>query len=129
MLKIAARRGSTIALSVLFCALLGGAAMADPAIQRTQRPSEGSPGQHACMPYARADQQLRAHFDEKVLGRGISSDGTLIEIFMSPKRTFTVIKTTPSGMSCVVDFGDGWQTLNQLEAVGFTPEDLKTLSN
>jgi len=129
MLKIAARRGSTIALSVLSCAFLSGAAMADPSIQQTQRSSEGSPGQHTCMPHAKADQQLRAHFGEKVLGRGISSDGTLIEIFMSPKRTFTVIKTTPSGMSCVVDFGDGWQTLNQLEAVGFTPEDLKALSN
>ena len=103
--------------------------MADPSIQQAQRPSEGSPGQHTCMPHERADRQLRAHFDEKVLGRGISSDGTLLEIFMSPKRTFTVIKTTPSGMSCVVDFGDGWQTLNQLEAVGLTPEDLKTLSN
>src|SRR5690349_12748518 len=75
MLKIAARRGSTIALSVLSCAFLSGAAMADPSIQQTQRSSEGSPGQHTCMPHAKADQQLRAHFGEKVLGRGISSDG------------------------------------------------------
>ena len=129
MPKIAARRGSTIALSVLSCALFCGTALADPVLERTQRTSEAEAGHHTCMSHDGADRQLRAHFDEKVLGRGISSDGTLIEIFMSPKGTFTVIKTTPAGMSCVVDFGDGWQTLNQLEAVGFTPEDLKALSN
>jgi hypothetical protein len=61
-----------------------------------------------------------------VLGRGVSNDGTLIEIFMAQKDgTFTVIKTTPDGTSCVVDFGEGWQTLNQLESVGFQPEDFK----
>ena len=128
MLNIAARRGGTITVSALFCALLCGTALAEPILQRTQRPVAGA-AQHTCMSHEGADRQLRAHFGEKVLGRGVSSDGTLMEIFMSPKGTFTVIKTTPSGMSCVVDFGDGWQTLNQLEAVGFTPEDLKTLSN
>jgi hypothetical protein len=38
-----------------------------------------------------------------------------------------VIKTTPAGLSCVVDFGEGWQTLHQLEQVGFTPETLKSV--
>ena len=128
MLKIAARKGSVVSVPALFCALLTGTALADP--PAAQRPSQADPAQRNCMSHDSADQQLRAQFGEKVLGRGVSDDGTLVEIFMSPKkRTFTVIKTMPSGLSCVVDFGEGWQTLNQLESVGFTPQDLKQLSN
>ena len=77
------------------------------------------------MPHDGADATLRKDYGEKVLGRGVSGDGTLLEIFLAPAGTFTVIKTTPGGVSCVVDFGEGWQTLHQLEQVGFTPHDLK----
>lgn len=50
---------------------------------------------------------------------GISGDGNLVEIFASPRGTFTVVKTSPRGISCIVDFGDSWQTIPQLESVGF----------
>lgn len=101
------------------------------------RPSEAQPptqdsapapgAQRACLPHDGVDSKLRNEFGEKVLGRGISKDGTLLEVFMAPAGTFTVIKTTPQGLSCVVDFGEGWQTLNQLESVGLTPDDLKRI--
>lgn len=84
--------------------------------------------QRTCLPHDGVGPKLRSEFGEKVLGRGVSNDGTLLEIFMAQNDgTFTVIKTTPEGLSCVVDFGDGWQTLNQLESVGFTAKDLKNL--
>jgi hypothetical protein len=130
MSNIAARLGGAILAPALLCALSGGAAFAKPP-ETAQRPGETVqrpmvPGQQrTCMPHEGADAKLRNEFGEKVLGRGISGDGTLLEIFMAPAGTFTVIKTTPDGLSCVVDFGEGWQTLNQLESVGFTPEDLK----
>jgi hypothetical protein len=95
------------------------------ALTRTTTPSEAA--QRTCLPHEGADAKLRKEFGEKVLGRGISGDGTLLEIFLSSNGTFTVIKTTPAGLSCVVDFGEGWQTLNQLESVGYTPDDLKTV--
>ena len=82
--------------------------------------------QRTCLPHSGVDAKLRHDFGEKVLGRGISKDGTLLEIFMAQNgRTFTVIKTTPAGLSCVVDFGEDWQTLNQIDSVGFSPDDLK----
>jgi len=95
------------------------------ALTRTTTPPEAA--QRTCLPHEGADAKLRKEFGEKVLGRGISGDGTLLEIFLSSNGTFTVIKTTPAGLSCVVDFGEGWQTLNQLESVGYTPDDLKTV--
>jgi hypothetical protein len=129
MRTIATRMGGVIAAPVLLCILAGGTAFAEPAIELTQRPGESAPSptaqQQTCMPHESADDKLRAEFGEKVLGHGVSGDGTLVEIFLAPSGTFTVIKTTPAGLSCVVDFGEGWQTLNQLEQVGFTPRDLK----
>jgi hypothetical protein len=81
----------------------------------------------ACLPHDGVNTKLRREYGERELGRGVSADGTLIEIFMAPSGNFTVVKTTPGGVSCVVDFGEGWQPLNQLESVGFTPRDLERL--
>lgn len=131
MRNIAARSGRAIAAPALFlvCSLAAGTASADPPVQQSQRPGE-TPGvaqQRSCMPRDGADDKLRSEYGEKVLGHGVSSDGTLVEIYLAPSGTFTVIKTTPAGLSCVVDFGEGWQTVNQLEQAGFTPETLKSL--
>ena len=131
MPDIAAKRCGAIVASALL--IVAGGALAEPPPQLAQRPGEStpmapaSPQARACLPHDSAGDKLRAEFGEKVLGRGVSSDGTLVEIFLSSRGTFTVIKTTPKGMSCVVDFGEGWQTLNQLESVGFTPRDLENL--
>jgi hypothetical protein len=109
--NVAARIG-TIAVPALLCAVAVGTAYAQP---------------RTCMPHDGAGDKLRSEFGEKIVGHGVSSDGTLLEIYLAPSGTFTVIKTTPAGLSCVVDFGEGWQTLNQLEHVGFTPETLKSM--
>ena len=94
-----------------------------PLTQETAPPQGPQP--RTCLRHDGVDSKLQDEFGEKVLGRGISKDGTLLEVFLAPAGTFTVIKTTPDGLSCVVDFGEGWQTLNQLESVGYAPEDFK----
>ena len=111
------------ALFTVASALAGQPAETHPSVQETAPPQVAP---RTCLPHDSADAKLRSEFGEKVLGRGVSKDGTLLEIFMAQKDgTFTVIKTTPDGTSCVVDFGEGWQTLNQLESVGFQPDDFK----
>ncbi|HEV8392334.1 MAG TPA: hypothetical protein VGQ35_20940 [Dongiaceae bacterium] len=132
MRDIAARTGGAILAPAVLCVLAAGSAFAEPPpelgqrpAETVQRPSVPETAQRTCLPRDGADAKLRKEFGEKVLGRGVSDDGTLVEIFLAPSGTFTVIKTTPTGLSCVVDFGEGWQTLNQLESTGFTPDDLK----
>jgi hypothetical protein len=126
MRNIATIIGRAIAAPALFCALAGTVYADSPIL--SQRPGETPEvaQQRSCMPHEGADDKLRLEYGEKVLGHGVSKDGTLVEIFLAPSGTFTVIKTTPSGLSCVVDFGEGWQTVHQLEQVGFTPETLKS---
>jgi hypothetical protein len=127
---------SSIAAKMLGLCLMAPAALFTAASAVAGQPGETQPNvqqsapaqtaQRTCLPHDGVGAKLRSQFGEKVLGRGVSNDGTLIEIFMAQKDgTFTVIKTTPEGTSCVVDFGEGWQTLNQLESVGFEPDDLK----
>jgi hypothetical protein len=78
-----------------------------------------------CLAHADLEAKLLSDFGEKKLGLGISGDGNLVELFVAPTGTFSVVKTSPRGLSCIVDFGESWQTLQPLESVGFTPEDFK----
>jgi hypothetical protein len=103
--------------------LLGAPAFAEPTSPELP-PEQSAQRVRTCLPHDSVDLKLNQDYGEKLIGQGISSDGTLVEIFMAPAGSFTVIKTSPEGTSCVVDFGDGWRSLNQLESIGFTPSDL-----
>ena len=109
-----------LAVMPLFCA----AAFADPTSPNPVNPELPSERVRSCLPHDNVNVTMNQQYGEKLIGQGISSDGTLVEIFMAQNGSFTVIKTSPQGTSCVVDFGDGWRTLNQLESIGFAPEDL-----
>jgi hypothetical protein len=78
-----------------------------------------------CLTHTEIEAKLLSDFSEKKLGRGISGDGNLLELFIAPTGTFTVVKTSPRGVSCIVDFGDSWQTLNLLEVTGLSEDSPK----
>jgi hypothetical protein len=69
-----------------------------------------------CQSHSEIEDKLGARFKEKKVGHGISGDGNLIEVFMSSAGSFTVIKTNPTGISCIVDYGEGWQIIAPLES-------------
>jgi hypothetical protein len=89
--------------------LVAALALAVPAASAEERRAP------ACFPHEELEGELRQAYNEKKLGHGISGDGNLVEIFMSSAGSFTVIKTSPAGVSCIVDFGEGWQSIDQLE--------------
>jgi hypothetical protein len=78
-----------------------------------------------CLAHADIEAKLLSDFGEKKLGHGISGDGTLVELFIAPTGTFTVVKTSPRGVSCIVDFGESWQTLNALEVTGLSGAEIE----
>lgn len=75
-----------------------------------------------CRTHAEIETKLLGDFGERKVGHGVSSDGSLVEVYAGPNGTFTVVKTLPGRASCIVDFGESWQTLAPLEAAGF-PDD------
>lgn len=52
---------------------------------------------------------LRREFTETKVAHGLSADGTLLEVFASREGTFTLVKSYPSRISCMIDAGVNWQ--------------------
>src|SRR5215813_4314426 len=50
---------------------------------------------------------LRAQFNETQEDYVLTSERTLLELFVSPQGTWTMLVTTPLGVSCVTASGNG----------------------
>ena len=49
---------------------------------------------------------------------GLNNDGTLLEVFVSPQGTWTVLVSSPQGQSCIAAIGEAWQ----LKVTSMRPE-------
>ncbi len=56
-------------------------------------------------------RQLSNQFSEAPVSMGLTNDGSVLEMFVSKDRTFTVVVTQPSGISCLVSSGGNWENL------------------
>ncbi len=51
-------------------------------------------------------------YQEAPIGAGVTNSGGLVEVLTtSDGSTWTIIVTTPQGVSCLVATGEGWRTL------------------
>ena len=55
--------------------------------------------------------QLAETYSETRKGMGMTGTNAVVELFVSEAGTWTVIVTMPSGMTCLVASGAGWETL------------------
>ena len=87
------RRLRILALSMIF-ALVSSTAMAQP----------------QCNERDNVIGLLGKKYQETVSALGVSNTGGLIEVLHDPKDgSWTIIITTPGGMSCLVAAGEGWR--------------------
>ena len=65
----------------------------------------------ACtLTYEDTSLSLLGTFGEVVAGQGLDHRGDLLQVFVNPKtQDWTVILHSPSGLTCVADFGVGWE--------------------
>ena len=62
-----------------------------------------------CAPRDAAIAELSGHFNEQVIGRGLSTNGqAMLEIYKSNGGSWTVIVTDAKGVSCVLANGQVW---------------------
>lgn len=55
---------------------------------------------------------LRQTFDEVPVSYGLQRDGRMVQIFASERSgTWTIVATTPDGVSCIMAAGEAWQIL------------------
>jgi hypothetical protein len=46
---------------------------------------------------------------------GLQSNGTVLEVFASQRtNTWSIVITTPTGVSCLVSEGQSWESMPQL---------------
>jgi|TARA_Y100000310_G_C20130387_1_gene555599 hypothetical protein len=72
-------------------------------------------GAEACMcgPRDNVMAQLKERYGEEVRSTGIFREGlAIIEILRGPKGSFTVLSSSPRGMTCVVTFGTHMEDQN-----------------
>jgi hypothetical protein len=58
-------------------------------------------------------EQLARDFDEHVVSRGLASNGTMLELLVSPQGTWTMLISLPNGNSCFGAAGEMWEDLSE----------------
>ncbi len=61
---------------------------------------------------------LSSKYKEQPVALGVTNTGGLVEVLSTDKGdTWTIIVTTPQGLSCLVAAGEGWHALEQTVAL------------
>lgn len=98
-----------IAAATLAAFLLLGTALFPDEVQ-----AEGgaSASTQRCSPVQKVVAHLSQRFQEKIVGRGISSGETLILIFASAAGSWTIAEVDTSGLACLRAAGQGFEVSN-----------------
>ena len=60
-------------------------------------------------------QVLQKKYKEQPIAVGVTHNGGLVEVLTTGNgNTWTIIVTTPQGMSCLVAAGEGWKAMQQV---------------
>ena len=67
--------------------------------------------QQVCRPRSDALGHLAKKYGEAPIAIGVTNKGGLVEVLSTGNgNTWTIIITTPKGISCIVAAGEGWRT-------------------
>jgi hypothetical protein len=100
--RLAAQLAGPIAFTAM---VLAGASLvsAPPNAQTAARP--------VCGDRTEILKRLEQRHDETPRGLGLSADGGVLEILVSPEGGWTLLVTYPKRPTCVLAVGQAWQTL------------------
>ena len=66
----------------------------------------------ACGSYTSMTMQLHRKYEERLIGRGMSTRGTVLELWVNTDRkTWTILTVSSNGRACVGASGGGWTTM------------------
>lgn len=83
--------------------LLAAAVLSSPAMATPSMP---------CHTAVEIAKQLSGKYNEAPVAFGVQSNGNLLQVYASEDTgTWTVVSTTPAGVSCIVADGKGWQRI------------------
>ena len=71
--------------------------------------------QSACTTHAEVMKQLDSRFSETPVAMGLADNGGIVEVFSTKDGiTWTMVLTTPNGMSCLIASGEAWENLRKV---------------
>jgi len=73
--------------------------------------STASEARVLCAPHTQIVDVLEKGYQERKVADGLSDAGALVELFLSDRRSWTIVFTIPGGQSCVLSGGEAWETL------------------
>lgn len=73
--------------------------------------------QPQCAPRSEVLQTLQRKYSEAPVALGVTHNGGLVEVLSTNGgATWSIIVTTPQGMSCLVAAGEGWRAMERVAA-------------
>jgi len=85
-----------------------------PAQQATQN---GGP---VCGERGSLMKQLKGKYSELPKSMGLAANGSVLEVLTADTGTWTILVTTPQGVTCMIAAGEHWEDMIQQNA-DFTP--------
>lgn len=73
--------------------------------------------QTQCGPRDHVLRFLAQNHHEGVIVRGLAANGDMVEVTLGPDGTWTMLHTTPHGMSCIFATGTGWEAVKDVLGV------------
>lgn len=70
---------------------------------------------NVCVEREAALAKLSKDYREKLVALGLTSDGDVLEVLVSPTGTWTILITTPQGFSCGMVSGKNWFEIKQIK--------------
>jgi hypothetical protein len=64
-----------------------------------------------CAPRDQVVKVLNAKFQENQRAMGLINERTMMEVYISPRGTWTMVVTNENGMTCVLAAGEAWDEL------------------
>ena len=64
-----------------------------------------------CASHEQVVKYLSRTHSEVAVYMGLTGSGHVLEVFVSPKGTWTILVTRPNGRACVTAFGEAWEPL------------------
>ena len=91
-------------------ATIAAAALAIAALAGTVAATQADAQVLQCGPRSDMVKALGSKFQETRRGLGLISSKRMLELYASPQGNWTILFTTPSGISCIGAAGSHWQT-------------------
>lgn len=66
-------------------------------------------GPQVCGPRDAIITRLSARYQERQSAIGMTSGGSLVELFVSPEGTWTFVHTNTEGITCLLAAGEDWE--------------------